>query len=32
MGRVAHGSYIISNGYAQSRGTWTIWYVPDMKV
>ncbi len=32
MGRVAHGNYIISNGYAQSRGTWTIWYVPDMKV
>lgn len=32
MGRVAHGDYIISNGYAQSRGTWTIWYVPDMKV
>lgn len=32
LGRVAHGDYIISNGYAQSRGTWTVWYVPDMKV
>ena len=32
MGRVAHGGYIISNGYAQARGTWTIWYVPAMKV
>ncbi len=32
MGRVAHGSYIISNGYARSEGTWTVWYMPDMKV
>ncbi len=32
MGRVAHGDYIISNGYAQSLGTWAVWYVPEMKV
>ncbi len=31
-GRVAHGTYIVSNGYAQSRAQWAVWYVPDMKV
>lgn len=32
MGRLAHGVYIVSNGYATSQGTWTVWYVPEMKV
>ncbi len=31
-GRVAHGVYIVSNGYAQSRARWTVWYMPDMSV
>ena len=32
LGKVAHGAYIVSNGYARSRGTWTVWYMPDMRV
>lgn len=32
MGQVAHGSYVISNGCARSQGTWTVWYLPDMKI
>ena len=32
LGRVAHGVYIVSNGYAQSRARWTVWYMPDMRV
>ena len=30
--RVANGTYIVSNGYAQSRARWTVRYMPDMSV
>lgn len=32
MGRVAHGTYIVSNGYAQSVASWTVWYRPVLTV
>lgn len=32
MGRVAYGTYTVSNGYARSQARWTVWYVPDMRV
>lgn len=32
MGRLAHGTYTVSNGYARSQAQWTVWYMPDMRV
>ncbi|MEZ4769990.1 MAG: hypothetical protein R2844_16345 [Caldilineales bacterium] len=32
MGRVAYGTYVVSNGYARSQAQWAVWYVPDMRV